>query len=542
MATTNQYRPDYAVPPGWVLEERLEIQGISQAEFARLCGRSPKLISEIVSGKAPLEPETARQFEKVLGVDASIWLGLEDAYKPHRPQEAERPLDYMASREDLRPLITEPREDLAYEYKYWLDLTSKDHRDKAKLAKAAIALANHGGGFIVIGFEDQGQTLESQPRPEKIPEITQDSVNEAIRRYAAPEFPCEVYKVPHPDTGVSHTVVAVLGNTVPVMSKQGYRYKDKEVIAKNSYYIRKPGPRSEQPQTAEEWRTLLNRCVRANQDEMLEAIRSIVTGRVETQDSIPNALDDLRDYCTSARDRWKDLVLDEPDNSPVRFPHGYYEMAFSLVGATPANNLDELKNRLRDAGRIDWSGWPPFLYTLSQAPYPHEDFVESWLGQPDHNGRRHRESYQHDFWRASLDGKLYTIRGYREDDERDNNPPGRIFHTTLPIWRIGEGLLFASRFAETFAEVDKIAVYCRFTGLKGRHLAITRFNTPCSTNDSSSTDKVILKEQFTQQQVQDNLAEVLHSFLQPLYEKFNFFRLSSDYVSEELQHLRSRRF
>ena len=96
MATTNQYRPDYAVPPGWVLEERLEVQGISQAEFARLCGCSPKLISEIVSGKAPLEPETARQFEKVLGVDASIWLGIEDVYKPHRPQEAERHLVFIS--------------------------------------------------------------------------------------------------------------------------------------------------------------------------------------------------------------------------------------------------------------------------------------------------------------------------------------------------------------------------------------------------------------------------------------------------------------
>ena len=32
----------------------------------------------------------------------------------------------MASIEDLLPLITEPREDLAYEYKDWLDLTSKE--------------------------------------------------------------------------------------------------------------------------------------------------------------------------------------------------------------------------------------------------------------------------------------------------------------------------------------------------------------------------------------------------------------------------------
>ena len=49
MATAaNQFRPDYAVPPGWILEERLEVHGMSQAEFARRCGRSAKLISEII--------------------------------------------------------------------------------------------------------------------------------------------------------------------------------------------------------------------------------------------------------------------------------------------------------------------------------------------------------------------------------------------------------------------------------------------------------------------------------------------------------------
>ena len=78
---TNEYRPDYAVPPGWVLEERLEAHSISQAEFARRCGRSPKMISEIISGKASLEPATALQFERVLGVDASLWLGIEAAYR-----------------------------------------------------------------------------------------------------------------------------------------------------------------------------------------------------------------------------------------------------------------------------------------------------------------------------------------------------------------------------------------------------------------------------------------------------------------------------
>ena len=83
------YSPDYAVPPGWVLEDRLVAHNISYAEFARRCGRSPKLISEIIAGKAPVEPKTALQFENVLGVDAEIWLGIETSYRLRLEREAE---------------------------------------------------------------------------------------------------------------------------------------------------------------------------------------------------------------------------------------------------------------------------------------------------------------------------------------------------------------------------------------------------------------------------------------------------------------------
>ncbi len=87
--TTYSYEPDYAVPPGWVIEEHLQSQRLSHAEFARLCGRSAKLISEIIAGKAPVEPKTALQFEKVLGLDASIWLGIEARYQLHKAREVE---------------------------------------------------------------------------------------------------------------------------------------------------------------------------------------------------------------------------------------------------------------------------------------------------------------------------------------------------------------------------------------------------------------------------------------------------------------------
>ena len=91
MATdTYSYEPDYAVSPGQVLEEHLEAREMSHAEFARRCDRSAKLISDIISGKAPVEPRTALQFEKVLGMDASIWLGIESDYQLHQARETEK--------------------------------------------------------------------------------------------------------------------------------------------------------------------------------------------------------------------------------------------------------------------------------------------------------------------------------------------------------------------------------------------------------------------------------------------------------------------
>ena len=50
------------------------------------------------------------------------------------------------------------QENLEVEVKNWLNgLQAKS--DKAILAREIIALANHGGGYIFIGFDDKGATL-----------------------------------------------------------------------------------------------------------------------------------------------------------------------------------------------------------------------------------------------------------------------------------------------------------------------------------------------------------------------------------------------
>lgn len=77
----NQYVPDVVSPPGETLEEVLEMRGMSQADLADRTGRPKKTINEIVRGKAAITPETAIQFEKVLGIPASFWMTREQNYR-----------------------------------------------------------------------------------------------------------------------------------------------------------------------------------------------------------------------------------------------------------------------------------------------------------------------------------------------------------------------------------------------------------------------------------------------------------------------------
>ena len=77
----NPYRLETAIPPGELLATHLAAREMSQSECARRCGRSGKLISEIVSGRAPIQPETALQLERVLGLRSNVWLGIESDYR-----------------------------------------------------------------------------------------------------------------------------------------------------------------------------------------------------------------------------------------------------------------------------------------------------------------------------------------------------------------------------------------------------------------------------------------------------------------------------
>ena len=110
---TNTYVPDRVSFPGETLQEVLDDRHITQAQLAERSGRPRKTINEIIKGKSAITPETALQFERVLGIPASFWNNLERNYQEYVAGCREREL-LAASTEWLRKVPVSALEKLGW--------------------------------------------------------------------------------------------------------------------------------------------------------------------------------------------------------------------------------------------------------------------------------------------------------------------------------------------------------------------------------------------------------------------------------------------
>jgi len=71
--------------------------------------------------------------------------------------------------------LASPRELLDFEIKQWLDLKDGNHR--GLLAKAMIAMENHGGGYVLIGYKKGNPpTPDEEGRPKDLSIYSSDTL------------------------------------------------------------------------------------------------------------------------------------------------------------------------------------------------------------------------------------------------------------------------------------------------------------------------------------------------------------------------------
>lgn len=77
----NNFMPIIAIPPGETIRENMEFLGMNQLELAARLGITPKHLSNIINGSAPITYDTALKLEVVIGPSAEFWMDLESGYQ-----------------------------------------------------------------------------------------------------------------------------------------------------------------------------------------------------------------------------------------------------------------------------------------------------------------------------------------------------------------------------------------------------------------------------------------------------------------------------
>ena len=441
-------------------------------------------------------------------------------------------------------ILSNPTETTKIECKSWLDL--RDSKNKAKLAKAAIAMANSGGGTIALGIsedETNGKKLVCKQRPSDLARYSDDDVGAAINKYAEPELEPLLVFENHPDTGEEYAFVEIAGGMQqPIFAKKQFNGE----IDKFACYIRKPGPpRSEVPHTAQEWRDLMSRCVRASRDSMLDSIRIIMDGRPMDIIPTPSEEDQLREFMRASKERWQERLeeahADEDD--VARLKHGYWAFAFSILGIPTWHNREELRNALEQAK----PGYDTRLFRQDikpgLAPYAVEGGIEAWLGNPPE--RRHSAPHGSSFWRATFGGQFYHLEGFYEDNEWESRTkqtePSTRHYKDHSIQLHAMMMRLAARLARAADDAAEIVICSEFTGLKGRYLTGSQaWWSPEGDGRKCSVPAVVLQpRRFSLQQIDDTLEECLYDLLQPFYEMFNFAGLNKGWVESAVESAKS---
>ncbi|HEX2816919.1 MAG TPA: RNA-binding domain-containing protein [Phenylobacterium sp.] len=438
----------------------------------------------------------------------------------------------------LESLIVNPREDLAIEIKSWLDLSSPAHC--ATLAKAALAIANHGGGFIVVGLREtsDGQFEPDPNRPPSLTAYSQDALARIVAAYSEPPFQVAVHHVAVA-SGTYPVMQVPGGHRTPIQAKKGS--SDNKTLIVGRVYIRRPGPESAEPASAAEWRGLLDRCLRAARDDLLDAIRGTLDGQnlAAAAPPPPSERDRFIVFAADGLKRWSEKAPITPTQVRL-YPPGYYRVAYRVVGPIAPRSPADLLTAISRAttGHTGWSPW--WVPTRDEIkPYWNEGALECFLGE----GRMVEDPAHADFWRVSPDGNAVLVRGFDEDSHPDRVKPGTVFDVTLPVWRIGDCMLQAARFAEAIgAPQSEIIFGVQWMGLAGRELTHIEGHRHISPGRAAKQDRLDLEATLRADQIAERLPEILFDFLTPLYALFDLFVLPKSLVDQEVQKLRAGRF
>ena len=460
--------------------------------------------------------------------------------------------------ERARELIERPSESLSVELKRWIDPDSPD--GTAKIVRAALALRNHGGGYMVIGFDDITLTPDGEDIPQDVKaKFHHDKIQGFVSRFASEPF--EV-GIEFPElNGQLYPVIAVPpGVKTPVAAKSDLIVNNAKLVAAGDIYVRSLRANNT-PSTSkagwQDWPTLVETCFDNREADIGRFLRRHLGGLTpEALQEFGAAIsranrpketteDSLRRLLQESEARYKIAV----DERKVELPdHGTWETALVLIGDVPNYGANREFLNLLDSSNPDYTGWPVWLDSRGFTDQASRPYVLEGVWEALMVSVKSGWSSDHiDFMRLDPKGRFYLRRALQDDvSSSDRAPkPFAALDFGLAIIRTAEAIAVGLAFAKAMGcspETTVLSFAFRWNRLKGRHL--TSWANPeryISSSRAAYQDEVLSFVDVPLETPLSALSEFVHRATQPVFEVFDGFSLSKEVTEDLARRLVERR-
>jgi len=433
----------------------------------------------------------------------------------------------------IQQIALDLHETLNIEVKNWLNGLT-DRLDQAKLAREIIALANHGGGYVFIGFSDDDGHPELAPVDGEESAFSQDSVSGVVERFIEPSCQVKVETVCLPGSSIHHPVLVVPGShRTPLWAKRGAA--DEDVLKSATVYIRRTGAKSEPPRSQDDWEKLIDRFVKARQSEIISAMRNVLNPDLASD---PNDSEELNLWIKESQTRRQAYLEPLHAEDQRRFLKGYWSASFK-IDDFHVDSIASLNSFVRDE-MPRFSGWRPFIYVHENGrrPISMGNIIEAWLGHAEQEPVSEYFASMSDFWRLSTAGFGHILRPFFEDESGycQNRYPGPVrpsFDRVYHAYRVAEILKVVEALGSRFAASEsKFTLRLTYHGMLGRSLESHDFNWIHGHDGTSNVDTIDSEIEGSIELVSVNFEEMIVTLLDEVYGYFDFGKTNRHVVSD----------
>ena len=443
-------------------------------------------------------------------------------------------------------LVTSPSESLSLEMKDWIDPDYAEGIEK--IVKAALAMRNNDGGYLLIGFNDRDGSPNFSGAPADVPATFHiDKIQGYITKYSSESFEVKVH---FPVINEQQFVVLDVpkGIKTPVATKSGLPYQGRELIKVNKVYVRTLEANNT-PSTAEatwkDWPKITEKCFENRETDIGKFLRRHLGTSLALQEylqPLPNPENDLTEFLTASRTKFDEIVTQRALQLPT---HGAMEVAIKVEGDFATHRATRDFLNLLQSNNEMYTGWPVWVDSRNftderSRPYLDNGAWEAFVASFSQGFNSHL-----DYWRLLPEGEFYLYRAFQDDIGGSEHAPlpNTELDYGLVILRVAECVAKAITFAKALEATDdaSLLIKVRWTGLQGRNLSdwanperwIHGYG-PASQDSVESTIAVPLSTPLTA------ISTYVHEIVSDLFVVFGGTEISAGVTEDLVQRLLSR--